>query len=276
MISKASDIQLPTPDSQSSTPTPFSLPLIAVDIGNSSTKLGWAFERESAGALPLPAQTYSFATGQPPQPELLARLPRSPARWAIISVHREGSRLLGQWLAENRPRDEVRHLTYRDMPIEIRVEAPERVGLDRLAAAVAANSLRRPGRAAIVIDAGSAITVDLVSADGAFEGGAILPGFAMSAQALSIADLLPLARLAPNDEPPAAVGKDTRSAIHSGLFWGAVGGVRELVRCLSDNLDPPPEVSITGGDLRQLSLHIAGSKYRPNLVHAGIALAGNE
>src|SRR5207247_7904642 len=111
-------------------------------------------------------------------------------------------------LAADRADDKIRMLTHRDLPIQARVDFPDRVGLDRLAAAVAANVIRRQSRPAIVIDAGSAITVDFVAADGAFEGGVILPGFRMSAEALYGADLLPLAVLSPDDEPPAVVGKN--------------------------------------------------------------------
>lgn len=252
------------------------LPLIAVDIGNSSTKLGWAFTSPVALGLPVPKTTYSFATGQLPGVDLAAALPPSPSRWAIASVHREGSRLLSEWLARHRAADEVQHLTQCDLPIAARLAAPDKVGLDRLAAAVATNLLRRPDAPAIVIDAGSAITVDVVAADGAFEGGAILPGFGMSAKALFSADLLPLALFEPNDDPPPVLGKDTQSALRSGLFWGTVGAVRELVQRLSADLPRQPDVFVTGGDLQQLAGHLPGSRFVPNLVLSGIAIAALE
>jgi type III pantothenate kinase len=140
---------------------------------------------------------------------------------------------------------------------------------------VAANAIREPGRPAIVIDAGSAVTVDLVTAAGAFAGGVILPGFRMSAEALfGGADLLPLAMLAPEAEVPAVVGKNTEAAIRSGLFWGAVGAVREIVTRMSAELASPPHVFVTGGDLRQLAEQLGnGATFVPNLVLCGIALA---
>ncbi len=249
------------------------LPLIAVDIGNSSTKIGWRFVNRDAHGLPVADQTYGFDTGKTPAEQVLSLLVDSPAQWAIASVHREGTRLLSEWFATLRPGDCVHALSSGDLPITTRVAAPEKVGLDRLAAAVAANRLRPPQTPAIVIDAGSAITVDLVAADGAFEGGAILPGFQMSARALYSADLLPLALLEPNAMPPQALGKDTQGAIRSGLFWGAVGAVRELVERLSADLPSPPNVIVTGGDLRQLASHLPGSRYVSNLVLSGIAIS---
>src|SRR5262245_3201699 len=183
-------------------------PLIAVDIGNSSTKIGWRFELGDSDALPAAGVTRSFVTGQQPPDELREVLPTERCRWHIGSVHREGTRVLQSWLQANRSGDEVRLLTHHDLPVAVRLEFPDRVGLDRLAAAVAANVLRTAGAPAIVVDAGSAITVDLVAADGAFEGGVILPGFRMSAEALSSADLLPVARFSP-DEIPTIIGKST-------------------------------------------------------------------
>jgi type III pantothenate kinase len=247
--------------------------LVAVDIGNSSTKLGWSFSSSQAGELPVPGQVSGFLTGQLPPGDLVTALPSGPLTWRVASVHREGARLLSEWVKAHRRADDLQLLTYRDLPIEVRTLAPERVGLDRLAAAVAANAIRAKDRPAIVVDAGSAITVDLVAADGAFEGGAILPGFRMAAEALYGADQLPLALLEPNDQPPPALGKDTGGAIRSGLFWGAVGAVREIVERLSADQPKRPEVFVTGGDLRQLALYLVGARFVPNLVLSGIALS---
>ena len=120
---------------------------------------------------------------------------------------------MAAWVRAHRPQDEYRLLTFRDLPLEIRVDHPERVGIDRLAAAVAANALRDTDRPAVVIGAGSALVVNLIAADGAFEGGAILPGFRMGAIALSSADLLPEVLFRSSDEPPPVLGKNTEAAI---------------------------------------------------------------
>src|SRR5262245_21431811 len=135
--------------------------LIAVDIGNSSTKVGWFGKSSFGTALPEPSGTLAFATGQKPQDDVIGLLPQEPSRWYVASVHREGTRILQAWLAVRRQHDEVRLLSHADLPIRCRVSHPDRVGLDRLAAAVAANVMRAKDRAAIVVDAGSAITVDL-------------------------------------------------------------------------------------------------------------------
>lgn len=249
--------------------------LIAVDIGNSLTKVGWFAEGDATGGLAAPVLIRDFATGQSPREELVSHLPSGPVRWRVASVHRDGQRVLSRWVETHRPEDDFRILSFADMPIEVRVDAPDRVGLDRLAAAVAANVLREADRPAIVVDTGSAITVDLVSAGGAFEGGVILAGLRMSAEALfSAADLLPLALLASSDDPPSVVGKNTEAAIRSGLFWGAVGAVREIIEQMSATLGRPPQVFVTGGELKRLTpLVSAEARFVPQMVLSGIATA---
>jgi type III pantothenate kinase len=250
--------------------------LIAVDIGNSATKVG-SFDlssNQAPGTLPQPATTKKFETGDKPAADFGSALPAEPCEWRVVSVHRDGTRILTDWITANRPHDALRLLGHNDLPIAVHVEFPDRVGLDRLAAGVAANVIRATDQPAIVIGAGSAITVNLIAANGAFEGGAILPGFRMSAEALYGADLLPLAILAPNDQPPPLLGKNTEDAIRSGLFWGAVGAVREVVTRMSEPLENEPDIFVTGGDLRQFTQYLGDeATFVPDMVLSGIALA---
>jgi type III pantothenate kinase len=251
------------------------VPLIAVDVGNSATKIGWFDSAAGSRELPQPASVWGFTTGEPLPAGIAAQLPPGPCRWRVVSVNREGQRLLTEWAASQRPDDDFRVLTGRDLPIVARVDFPERVGPDRLAAAVGANRIRAAGRAAIVVGAGTAVTVDLVAADGAFEGGVILAGFRMQAEALfGKADLLPLAPLAPREEPPPVLGKNTEAAIRSGLFWGTVGAVREIAARLVAGRDSSPQIFVTGGDLSRLAPLVGpDTRYVPNLVLSGIAIA---
>lgn len=252
-------------------------PLMAVDIGNSYAKLGLFEEVRSAGkgVLPAPRQSADFLTAAGPSAALLEQLPRETLRWRVCSVNRAGQQRLTEFVRQHRPADDLRLLSHADLPIQVHVDEPQKVGLDRLAAAVAANVIRPANTPAIVVGAGTAVTVNLIDADGAFLGGTILPGFRISAEALfGGADLLPLARLQPNDEPPAVVGKNTEDAIRSGLFWGAVGSVREIITRMRAELTTEPALFITGGDLRRLSLFVADhAQYLPHLVLSGIAVA---
>jgi type III pantothenate kinase len=196
-----------------------------------------------------------------------------PLAWYIGSVNRPSATRLLDWLRCRRPQDRLTLLAAGDLPLEVRVPRPDMVGVDRLLDALAANALRGPGRPAVVIDVGTAITVDLVSAEGAFLGGAILPGIAMSARALhEFTDLLPLLDLSELAAPPPALGTETAAALRAGLFWGAVGGVRELIGQLAG--PQRPQVILTGGASPAVAELLGPSaQLVPHLTLAGIALA---
>ena len=181
-----------------------------------------------------------------------------PISWAIGSVRPD---VLERLLAFLQVRgDAVRLLARHDrLPLEVRTDAPERVGIDRLLNAVAANSRLRRGakskykRAAVLIDAGTAVTVDLVSPDGAFEGGAIFPGRKLMAASLhEYTALLPLVGGAEANPPP--VGKNTAAAIEAGIHHAVAGGVNQLIRWQLGAHYPrvkhsaKPAVFLTGGD----------------------------
>jgi type III pantothenate kinase len=274
--------------------------LVAVDIGNSRVKLG-LFRRECSGEndagrgdraareplIPEPMATFDLPirhdTGEFDANRLInwcnEHLSEGTA-WRIASVHRAAasrlSAMLHDWAKQSADGNSIRQLTYRDVPLPIRVDEPARVGIDRLLAALAADRLRQRDRAAIVVDLGTAITVDLVEPDGAFVGGAILPGIATSARALAEkTDALPQVTLEFLDYPPAALGKSTVPAIESGIYWGAIGAIRELVTQLSAPFPTQPDLFITGGASRQVAdlLKTHGTvRHVPNLVLSGIAL----
>jgi type III pantothenate kinase len=250
-------------------------PLVAVDIGNHQIKLGLISAAQS-GRLPEPQQVFKLATATDQLDELAAWLPPPPVRWCVATVHREAERRLADWVRQQRAADQYLLVRHDVLPLAIRVEHPERVGTDRLLAALAANALRAADRAAIVIDAGTAITVDLVASDGGFEGGIILPGFGMMARALARdTDLLPLVEGSWLDGAPVVVGKSTVGAIRSGLYWGSVGAVGELVRRISSQLDQTPQLFLAGGDAARMQPYLpATAEVVPELVLSGLALVG--
>ena len=251
--------------------------LMAVDVGNSSVKLGWFDARTpKVPNYPMPLKVAQVPTGQALPAEMFSELGETDLLiWYVASVHREGEAALRGWVRSKRPFDDYHLLAHDKLPLRIEVDFPERVGMDRLAAAIAANERRSPRRPAIVVDTGTAITVDLVSHHGVFLGGAILPGFRLAAQALAEGtDQLPLAVYGEGEEPPAALGKNTDGALRSGQFWGTVGAVREIIERLSADLSDPPEVFVTGGDLKKLTPYVAASaQFVPHMVLSGIMAA---
>jgi type III pantothenate kinase len=273
--------------------------LVAVDIGNSGIKLGkfdWdaCIQLRFDGvpparnlALPEPTATFELPIAHATGEFDLGALAKwseanlsADTHWSIGSVHRGAGALMtntiNAWEKQLDVRWPIRTLSYQDVPMRVRVDEPTRLGIDRLLAAFAANHLRSADTAAIVIDLGTAITVDLVEADGAFAGGAILPGIGTASRALSDqTDALPHVLLGETESPPSPVGKSTKTAIEAGLYWGAVGAVMKLVEQVSEGLSKPPQVFITGGgapvvvDSIRAKLQV---EFVPHLVLSGIAL----
>ena len=251
-----------------------SLPLVAVDIGNTMVKFG-VVEPSVVRGIPGFARIVEFRTAEFDSDFLSDLLPAEPHAWRVASVHRPAERRLAAWVAGSRPGDDYRLLGHQDLPIVMDVEFPDRVGMDRLVAAVAANHLRDAKHPAIVVDAGTAITVDAVNASGAFLGGVILPGFRMTAHAMAHdTDLLPVADATFPDAPPSVIGKSTVAAIRSGIFWGGVGAVRELVTRIGNELDGEPQLFVTGGDAELLIRFVhRDARFFPELALAGIVWA---
>lgn len=251
--------------------------LIAVDIGNARIKLA-RFAIPLTDPIPKPASILAIAGDAPdlgPIATWLGDAGRESMAWWIASVNRPVATRLIEWLRDTRPADRVVLLAARDLPLTVRLPRPDMVGIDRLIDAVAANRLREPNRPAVIVDVGSAITVDLVSADGAFRGGAILPGLEMAAQALyEFTDLLPRIDVADLMTPPPALGTATVPAMQSGLFWGAVGGIRQLIAELTDHHPESAQIFLTGGAGPAVSALLGqNTQYTPNLTLTGILLA---
>jgi type III pantothenate kinase len=136
----------------------------------------------------------------------------------------------------------------RDLPLPMQTDLPDPqgIGTDRLCAAVAAYD--RLGSACVVADFGTAITIDCISNEGVFLGGAILPGLGMAADSLhEHTAQLPRVRLS---VPRWVFGKDTDQAIIGGIIATARGALRELVEAYATELGQWPIVILTGGDAR--------------------------
>jgi type III pantothenate kinase len=125
----------------------------------------------------------------------------------------------------------------------LRYDNPREIGADRLVNAVAAYD--KVGGAVVVVDFGTAITYDPVSADGEYLGGIITPGVEISMEALTArAAALPRIDIAP---PRSLIGKSTIDAIRSGIVYGFAGQVDAIVRRLRVELGDEAETIATGG-----------------------------
>lgn len=130
------------------------------------------------------------------------------------------------------------------LPIKNLYATPETLGKDRLAAAVGAAHLF-PKKNVLVVDAGTALTYELVNADGEYVGGNISPGIDMRFRALhQLTGRLPLCR---RTEGYAAVGSDTQSAVVAGVLNGVLHEVEANIEQFSLK-NPNLNVILTGGD----------------------------
>lgn len=159
----------------------------------------------------------------------------------------------------------VNHRT--PMPIGIAVRYPARVGSDRLCSACGAVGTR--GKDAIVIDVGSAITVNLVL-DRVFVGGVIMPGPATALAALHhFTEQLPSLDI---EAPWRERIDDTESAMRWGTLFAAAGGIRLAVAMLDDRSGRRPKRFVTGGHAARIGRWLPrGWRRAPDLTLLGLA-----
>lgn len=249
---------------------PWPSPLIAaVDpwllIDNSNTRTKFALG-DAAGLHAwrawLPTAEVSAASLGP----LLAALPFHGA--LVASVVPAKAAVLHDFLTSRGP---VHPLTAAsDLGIGLDYPQPDQVGADRLANALAVCA--RHGAPAIVIDFGTAVTFDVVSAAPAYCGGVIAPGLgAMSEYLTRRTALLPAVDLT---EPARAIGKSTAQAMLAGAVYGYRGLVREILARLRVEIEGPPIVVATGGDAALIARGLPEiDRVDPDLTLEGLRLA---
>ena len=151
--------------------------------------------------------------------------------------------------------------------MENRYGNPQEVGMDRLANAVGGK--RRTGAPVIIVDFGTAVTLDLVDRDGAYAGGCILPGLETSAEALSRCTAQ-LPRI-PLQKPSRVLGKTTIVSIQAGLYFGITSAVDGLIDRLWDEIGYKTAVIVTGGGADSLNWDLAHEHiYDPHLTLLGL------
>lgn len=135
-----------------------------------------------------------------------------------------------------------------NIPIGRQLDPEAMVGEDRLLNAAAAYDVLR--QACVVVDAGTAITVDFIDGAGTFHGGAIAPGAQLQLDSLNQRTAqLPELEF---DKPQELIGHNTTEAMKAGVFFGLRGLVRELVEQFALQAGQFPLVVATGGDANTL------------------------
>jgi type III pantothenate kinase len=127
--------------------------------------------------------------------------------------------------------------------LPILADNPKEVGADRIVNAIA--GIARYGSPLIIVDFGTATTFDAISKKGEYMGGAIAPGISISLEALfEHAAKLPRVEII---RPEQAIGRNTISSMQSGILFGYVGLVKEMVTRIGQELGGNPQVIATGG-----------------------------
>jgi type III pantothenate kinase len=244
-------------------------PDVVADVGNSLIKWGRCGPDSVLESCSLPPDD-STAWEQQRQRWGL----EENGSWVVTGVHPQRRERLADWLRQHKQRvlvlDDPAYL-----PLQVRVARPDHVGIDRLFDAVAANSRRTTGMPAAIIDAGSAVTVDLLDGSGAFVGGAILPGLRLMAKALhDYTALLPL--IEPPSQAPPLPGTATIPAVEAGIFWAVAGGIEALLRQYRSLCRASVEVFLTGGDGPRLEAIVPQAQHWPTMTLEGIRLSAEK
>ncbi len=219
---------------------------LLIDNSNTRTKfaLGNATQLLPWRAV-LPTADVSTAT----LPALLAEVDFDAV--IICSVVPSIATVLQQYFAGKKPLHFLNH----ESPLGMGVDYPDpaQIGADRLANA--AGVLSRHGVPAIIIDFGTAVTFDVISAAPAYCGGVIAPGLgAMTGYLSRKTALLPIIELA---EPSSAIGKSTVHAMQVGAVFGYRGLVREIITRIRSELPGRPKIIATGGDAGLIAAGVA-------------------
>lgn len=216
--------------------------LLAISVGNTRTRIGAFVD----GHL---AETATFANKRNGKisdslDQAYAPLKGKDAMILLSSVNPPVANWVEQEVSAHLKRSITR--VERDLPIPIgRQLDPEAiVGEDRLLNAAAAFDVLK--QACVVVDAGTAITIDFIDGAGTFHGGAIAPGAQLMLDSLHQRTAqLPEVEFARPAEP---IGHSTMEAMRSGVFHGLRGMVHELVECFAESVGRYPLVVATGGD----------------------------
>ena len=223
--------------------------LLAVDVGNTQTQLG-VFRDEKL------VHQWRASTDQNRTADELALMFGQFLSLVDLSFSRQ---ITGVVLSSVVPRSaqEMREMTERyfgfspvvvepgvKTGLAILTDNPREVGADRIANAVAATDMF-PGEPVIVVDFGTAITVDAISERGEYLGGAIAPGIETAASALfqSTAQIARVQLIAPEN----AIGKTTVTSVQSGTVFGTAGMVDGLVTRVMAEIGGTARIVATGG-----------------------------
>lgn len=215
--------------------------LLAIDIGNTSTKFGLFNGRELIGKFTI--QTTRNESVDSIFSQIRRQISVTPSAIIISTVVKEVKetyRTLGREYLKNEPFFVDHNF---DFGFSIDYFPPEQCGADRLIDAFAA--VEQYGTPCVVCDFGTATTIDVVDSDKRYRGGIITPGINTLASALfNKTSKLPEVELT---KPANVIGNSTVSSIQSGIYFGYIGLVDGIIKRMLAQMDKPAKVISTGG-----------------------------
>ncbi len=250
--------------------------IIAIDIGNTNIGVGLFLEGKEEFIRTIPGGAEN---------ELRECLTGAWEKIPVLETSTEGKRNGAIVVSSVKPAwtDQIRQIVEEDLnekiqvigediplPMLVWVDEPKKVGTDRVVAASAAYAVVED--AVVVADLGTAVTIDLVDDHGVFQGGVILPGLDISAQALKDHTAqLPKVTV---HQPSGPYGKNTADAINCGLYYSIIGAMEEIIRRYAEQIGRWPQTIITGSGAEIIKDDCPFiDNYVPHLVIKGIVLA---
>lgn len=245
---------------------------LVVDVGNTHTVLGLVKNEDLVNRWRLQTRPGATADELWHQWKLVIdeSLP-TDLKLLVASVvpdlSREINRLADRYLSSD---PWLLEYPWQESPVTVETDNPESVGADRVAGATKIHSEFGGG---MILDFGTATTIDVVTQDGSYQGGVIFPGIEASATGLSSA-AAKLPRISP-EEPDDFSYSDTNSGLRSGLYYGTAGAVERLMEELKAKAgftDDVPVVATGGGARAFTRFTDVITDVRPNLVLDGLRL----
>jgi type III pantothenate kinase len=237
---------------------------LVLDIGNSQIKGGFFDQGKLVETFFLPSHPLS-------KEGLLKNLSGKTVEKALVAcVNAKPEELLMQTLGELKINPVL--LDYSKLKLALDVDEPEAVGQDRIAGAYGALTLF-PLSDCIVVDIGTAITVDYIAKEGRYLGGMIYLGAQLCAKALAeYTDKLPLVSVKKVSSP---LAKTTETHLQAGIYYGQLGAIERLIDELKATAPSPGSVKIiaTGGATREESF-ASDLKELVDIIHPHLTLVG--